>query len=169
MNYAVWYPEAIVFFSSVSVFLPLANGVTLHFLLEVATVQLSWWCVGSLVPVVGLWYFHVLVFFSAYVESVALFIKYVSPVLVIFIGGICMISRFIDGRLLCRFLFPLAGALEHFHWSTVSHVRLGRLHRRNWSRAAWQPTVYVPSCEPSIGPRTHHKIEILTALFAHMI
>ena len=29
-------------------------------------------------------------FFSAYVESVALFIKYVSPVLAIFIGGICM-------------------------------------------------------------------------------
>ena len=37
------------------------------------------------------------------------------------------------------------------------------------SRAAWQPTVYVPSYEPSIGPRTHHKVEILTALFAHMV
>ena len=36
------------FFSSDSVFLPLANGVTLRFLLEVATVQLSSWCVGSL-------------------------------------------------------------------------------------------------------------------------
>ena len=53
-------------------------------------------------------------FFSAYVESVALFIKYVSPVLVIFIGGICMIPCFVDGRLLCRFLFPLAAlSLEH--------------------------------------------------------
>ena len=33
------------FFSSVSVFLPLANGVTLRFLLDVATVRLSSWCV----------------------------------------------------------------------------------------------------------------------------
>ena len=39
-------------------------------------------------------------FFSTYVESVALFIKYVSPELVIFIGGICMIPRFVNGRLL---------------------------------------------------------------------
>ena len=47
-------------------------------------------------------------------ESVALFIKYVSPELVICIGGICMIPRFVDGRLLCRFLFPLAAlSLEH--------------------------------------------------------
>ena len=37
-----------LFFSIVSVFLPLANGVTLRFLLEVATVQLPSWCVGSL-------------------------------------------------------------------------------------------------------------------------
>ena len=65
------------------------------------------------VLVVGLWYFHVIVFFSTYVESVALFIKYVSPELVIFISGICMIPRFVD-RLLCRFLFPLAAlSLEH--------------------------------------------------------
>ena len=28
--------------------------------------------------------------------------------------------------------------------------------------------VYVPSFEPSTGLRTHHKVEILTALFAHM-
>ena len=68
----------------------------------------SWWFV---VLVVGLWYFYVIVFFSTYVESVALFIKYVSPELVIFIGGICMIPRFAIctiPRLLCRFLFPLA-------------------------------------------------------------
>ena len=39
---------------------------------------------------------------------------YVSPLLVILIGGICMIPRFGDGRLLCRFLFPLAAlSLEH--------------------------------------------------------
>ena len=53
-------------------------------------------------------------FFSEYVESVALFIKYVSPELVIFIGGICTVSRFVNGRLLCRFLFSLAAlSLEH--------------------------------------------------------
>ena len=53
-------------------------------------------------------------FFSTYVESVALFIKYVSPELLIFIGGICMIPRFVGGCLLCRFLFPLAAlSLEH--------------------------------------------------------
>ena len=53
-------------------------------------------------------------FFSTYVESVALFVKYVSPELTIFIGGICMIPRFVDGRLLCPFLFPLAAlSLEH--------------------------------------------------------
>ena len=40
--------KPLFFFSIVSVFLPLANGVTLRFLLEVATVQLSSWCVGSL-------------------------------------------------------------------------------------------------------------------------
>ena len=52
--------------------------------------------------------------FSASVEPIALFIKYVSPLLVIFIGGICMIPRFGDGRLLCRFLFPLvAFSLKH--------------------------------------------------------
>ena len=36
-------------------------------------------------------------------------------------------------------------------------------------RAAWQPTVHAPSFESSIGPRTHHKDEILTAFFAHMV
>ena len=41
--------------------------------------------------------------------------KYVSPELTIFIGGICMIPRFVDfWRLLCPFLFPLAVlSLEH--------------------------------------------------------
>ena len=35
------------------------------------------------------------------------------------------------------------------------------------SRAAWQPTVYVPSYAPSISPRTHNKFELLTALLAY--
>ena len=97
------------FFSSVSVFLPLANGVTLRFLLEVATIQLSSWCVGSLFPSLDCDISMLSSFFSAYAESGALFIRYVSPVLVIFIGGICMFWR-----LLCRFLFPLAAlSLEH--------------------------------------------------------
>ena len=35
--------------------------------------------------------------------------------LVIFIGGICIIPRFVDGRLLCHFLFPFAAlSLEHY-------------------------------------------------------
>ena len=55
-----------------------------------------------LVHVIGLRYFHVDVFFSASVEPVALFINYVSPLLITFIGGICMFPRFVDGRLLCR-------------------------------------------------------------------
>ena len=42
------------------------------------------------------------------VAPIALFVKYVSPLLVIFIGRICMLPRFGNGRLLCRFLFPLA-------------------------------------------------------------
>ena len=93
------------------VFLPLANGVTLRFLLDVATVQLSSWCVGSLSPSLACDRYRL---FSGYVESVALFIKYVSPELVTFIGGICMIPRFVNGRLLCRFLFPVAAlSLEH--------------------------------------------------------
>ena len=79
-----------LFFSSVSIFLPLANGVTLRFLLEVATVQLSSWCVGSLSSSSACVISMLSSFFSTYVESVALFIKYVSPVLAIFIGGICM-------------------------------------------------------------------------------
>ena len=37
------------------------------------------------------------------------------------------------------------------------------------SRAACQPTVHVSSFEHSIGPRTHHKVAILAALFAHMV
>ena len=105
--------KPLFFFSSVSIFLPLANGVTLNFLLEVATVQLSSWCVGSLSSSLACDIFMLSSFFSTYVESVALFIKYVSPELVIFISGICMIPRFVD-RLLCRFLFPLAAlSLEH--------------------------------------------------------
>ena len=96
------------------VFLLLANGVTLRFLLEVATVQLSSWCVGSLSLSLACDISMLSAFFSEYVESVALFIKYVSPELVIFIGGICTVSRFVNGRLLCRFLFSLAAlSLEH--------------------------------------------------------
>ena len=89
-----------LFFSIVSVFLPLANGVILRFLLEVAIVQLSSWCVGSLSSSSACVISMLSSFFSTYVESVTLFIKYVSPELVIFIGGICMILRFVDGRLL---------------------------------------------------------------------
>ena len=100
--------QPLFFFSSVSVFLPLANRVTLRFLLEVATVQLSSWCVGSLFPSLACDISILTSFFSASVEPVALFIMYVSPLLVIFIGGICMFPPFGDGRLLFRFLFPLA-------------------------------------------------------------
>ena len=96
------------FFSSVSVFPALANGVTFRFLLEVATVQLSSWCIGTFSSPSDCVVSMISSIFSAYVESVALFIKYVSPALVIFIGGICMIPRFVNGRLLCPFLFPLA-------------------------------------------------------------
>ena len=96
------------FFSSVSVFPALANGVTFRFLLEVATVQLSSWCIGTFSSPSDCVVSMISSIFSTYVESVALFIKYVSPALVIFIGGICMIPRFVNGRLLCPFLFPLA-------------------------------------------------------------
>ena len=34
---------------------------------------------------------------------------------------------------------------------------------------SWQPTVYMPSFEPSISPRTHHKLELLKSLFGHMV
>ena len=106
--------KPLFFFSSVSVFLALANGVTLRFLLEVATVQLSSWCIGSLTSPSACVVSMLSSFFSTYVESVALFIKYVSPELVIFIGGICMIPHFVNGRLLRHFLFPLAAlSLEH--------------------------------------------------------
>ena len=79
-----------LFFLSVSVFLALANRVTFRFLLEVATVQPSSWCIGSLTSPSACVVSMISSFFSTYVESVALFIKYVSPVLAIFIGGICM-------------------------------------------------------------------------------
>ena len=103
-----------LFFLSVSVFLALATGVTLRFLLEVASVQLSSWCIGTFSSPSDCVVSMISSFFSTYVESVALFIKYVSPALVIFIGGICMIPRFVDVRLLCRFLFSLAAlSLEH--------------------------------------------------------
>ena len=103
-----------LFFSSVSVFLALANGVTLRFLLEVATVQLSSRCIGSVSFSSACVVSMLSSFFSTYVEFVALFMKYVSLELVIFIDGICMIPRFVDRRLLCRFLFPLAAlSLEH--------------------------------------------------------
>ena len=36
-------------------------------------------------------------------------------------------------------------------------------------RTTWQPTGYVLSFEASIGPRTHQKLEILTALLAHIV
>ena len=102
------------FFSSVSIFLALASGVTFRFLLEVATVQLSSWCIGIFSSSSDCVVSIISSFFSTYVESVALFVKYVSPELTILIGGICMIPRFVDGRLLCPFLFPLATlSLEH--------------------------------------------------------
>ena len=136
MNYAVRYPEAIVFFSIVSVFLPLANGVTLRFLLEIATVQLSSWCVGSLSLSLACDISMLSFFFSACVESVALFINYVSPELVIFIGGICMIPRFVDVRLLCRFLFPLAVlSLEHCFARPFMSPAQAELSQRNDRRA----------------------------------
>ena len=113
MNYAVWYPAAIVFFLVFRFSSRLRTGLLCVFAGSChrpAFFVVCWF----VVPVIGSWYFHVVVFFSAYVESVAIFIKYVSPLLVIFIGGICMIPRFVDGRLLCRFLFPLAAlSLEH--------------------------------------------------------
>ena len=103
-----------LFFSNVSVFLALASGITFRFLLEVATVQLSSWCIGMFSSPSDCVVSMISSFFSTYVESVALFIKYVSPELLIFIGGICMIPRFVGGCLLCRFLFPLAAlSLEH--------------------------------------------------------
>ena len=118
------------FFSVTSVFFSLANGVTLCFFAGSCYRQAFFVMCWFIAPVIGLWYFHVNVFFSASVEPVALFIKYVSPVLVIFIGGICMIPRFVDGRLLYRFLFPLAAlSLKH-----CLARPLGRLHRRIWFR-----------------------------------
>ena len=71
-------------------------------------------CIGSLSSPSDCVVSMISSFFSTYVESVALFIKYVSPELVIFIGGICMIPHFVNGRLLRHFLFPLAAlSLEH--------------------------------------------------------
>ena len=87
--------KPLFFFSNVSVFLALASGVTFRFLLEVATVQLSSWCIGMFSSPWDCVVSMISSFFSTYVESVALFIKYVSPALVHFIGGICMIPRFV--------------------------------------------------------------------------
>ena len=91
------------------------NGVTLRFLLEVATVQLSSWCIGMFCFPSDCVVSIISSFFSTYVESVALFMKNVSPELIIFIGGICMIPRFVYfWRQLYPFLFPLAAlSLEH--------------------------------------------------------
>ena len=87
------------------------------------------------VLVVGSWYFHVSSFFSTYVESVALFIKYVSPELFIFIGGIRMIPHFVDGRLLCRFLFPLAAlSLEHCFARPFRSPAQAELWNTKWNR-----------------------------------
>ena len=95
-------------------FCPLASGVTFRFLLEVVTVQLSSWYIGMFSSPSGCVVSMISSVFSTYVESVALFMKYVSPELTIFIGGICMIPCFVDGRLLCPFLFSLAAlSLEH--------------------------------------------------------
>ena len=69
------------FFSYVSIFLALASGVTFRFLLEVATVQLSFWCIGMFYSPADCVVSIISSFFSTYVESVALFMKNVSPYL----------------------------------------------------------------------------------------
>ena len=103
------------------------SGVTLRFLLEVATVQLSSWYVGSLFPSLACDISMLTSFVSASVEPIALLILYVSPLLIILIGGICIFLA------MGVYFAAFSSLLPHFHWSIVSHVRLCRLHRRNCS------------------------------------
>ena len=133
-----------LFFSNVSVFLALASGITFRFLLEVATVQLSSWCIGMFSSPSDCVVSMISSFFSTYVESVAVFMKYASPELLIFIGGICMIPRFVDGRLLCRFLFPLT-ALSLELWCDVSGRVFGSFNTywaSDWNRSSMTRNYY---------------------------
>ena len=128
------------YLSATIAFLPLVHGVTFHFLLEVTTFQLSSWCVSSLFSslscVISIFVSFVTVFpWSSFigclvlVELVALYIKYVSPLVVIFIDGICIFHHLAMGVYVTAFF----SHLSYFHWSTVSHVRLARLLRQNWN------------------------------------
>ena len=109
------------FLSGSTVFLPLVHGVTLRFLLEVTTVQLSSWCASSLFPSLSCDISMFISFVSVFscssligcllVEPMALFIKYVSPLLVILIGGICIFHDLVIGVYFTAF----SSLLPHFH------------------------------------------------------
>ena len=108
--------------SATVTFLPLVHGVTFRFLPEVATFQLSSWCFSSLFSslscVTSMFVSFVSVFACSsfigcllLVEPVALFIKYVSPLVVIFIGGICIFHHLAMDVYVTAF----SSLLPHFH------------------------------------------------------
>ena len=110
------------FLSATIAFLPLVHSVTFRFLLEVATFQppscwvsslfLSLSCVISMfVSVVAVFPCFSFIGCLVLAELVALFIKYVSPLVVIFIGGIRIFQYLAMGVYVTAF----SSHLPHFH------------------------------------------------------
>ena len=127
MDYAVWYLVAIVFFKCLSFpracergYLPFFAGGC-H---RPAFFVVYWFVVLS----VGLCCFHNIVFFL-YICRVCSSIYKMCLLSWLFL---LVESAWFHVLWMGVYFVAFSSLLLHFHLSTVSHVRLGRLHRRNW-------------------------------------